>query len=254
VRANLRQLAGVVVFLSLWELASRTGLVDEQFIPPPSVVLVALVRILGDPTFRAGAVSTVLSWLIAVMLATVVGVTFGLVLGSLPRLREASTIVVEFLRPLPGVALIPLVISLIGTDAQTKIVLAAFAAVWPVLFNTLYALGEVDPRLTEVARSYRVAGWRTVLWVRIPGTLPFVLTGVRFATSVALISLVSTEFLTGGTIGLGQFIYVSGSSAGRMDLVLAGTAFAGLLGLLANVLINGMQRRLLPWAPGGGSV
>jgi NitT/TauT family transport system permease protein len=93
-----------------------------------------------------------------------------------------------------------------------------------------------------------------VVWVTIPATLPFVLTGIRFATSVALISLVSTEFLTGGTIGLGQFIYISGSSAGRMDLVLAGTAFAGVLGLLANQVINTAQARLLPWAANGGMV
>lgn len=253
-RAYLRPLAGVLIFVLVWETASRTGVLDSQFVPPPWTVLGALCRILGERTFLQDVVSTTLSWVIAVVLATFLGVTFGLLLGSLPRLRAASTIVVEFLRPLPGVALIPLVISLIGTDAQTKITLATFAAVWPVLFNTLYALGEVDPRLVDVARSYRVAWWRQVLWVAIPGTLPFVLTGVRFATSVALISLVSTEFLTGGTIGLGQFIYIEGSSAGRMDLVLAGTAFAGLLGLAANLLINTVQRRLLPWAPRGGTV
>jgi NitT/TauT family transport system permease protein len=253
-RANLRPVAGVLVFLLLWEAVSRSGLVDAQFVPPPSVVLAALARILGERAFLADAVSTALSWLIAVVLATFVGVVAGLVLGSLPRLRAASTILVEFLRPLPGVALIPLVISLIGTGAQTKITLATFAAIWPVLFNTLYALGEIDPGLTDVSRSYRVSRWRTVVWVTIPATLPFVLTGIRFATSVALISLVSTEFLTGGTIGLGQFIYISGSSAGRMDLVLAGTAFAGVLGLLANQVINTAQARLLPWAANGGMV
>jgi NitT/TauT family transport system permease protein len=252
-RANLRTLTGVLVFLALWETASRTGILDERSVPPPSVVLVAFVHVLGDPNFRAGAVSTVLSWVVAVVLATVVGVSLGLLLGSLPRLRWAGTTVVEFLRPLPGVALIPLVIALVGTDAQTKIVLATFAAVWPVLFNTLHALGEVDPVLDEVAMSYRVATWRTVLWVRIPGTLPFVLTGVRFAASVALISLVGTEFLTRGAVGLGQFIYVSAGSAGRMDLVFAGAVFAGLVGLLADTAINGVRRRLLPWARGGGA-
>jgi NitT/TauT family transport system permease protein len=253
-RANLRPVAGVLVFLALWEAVSRSGLVDAQFVPPASVVLVALAHILGERDFLADAVSTVLSWLIAVLLATFVGAVGGLVLGSLPRLRAASTILVEFLRPLPGVALIPLVISLIGTGAQTKISLATFAATWPVLFNTLYALGEIDPRLSDVSRSYRVSRWRTVVWVTVPATLPFVLTGIRFATSVALISLVSTEFLAGGTIGLGQFIYVSGSSAGRMDLVLAGTVFAGVLGLLANLAINAAQTRLLPWAANGGMV
>jgi NitT/TauT family transport system permease protein len=252
-RAILRGTAGVVAFLILWEATSRSGLVPREFIPPPSVVAVALGHSLGQSEFIQGAVSTVLSWIIAVVLASVLGVALGLLLGSVPRLRTAATIVVEFLRPLPGVALIPLVISLIGTQAQTKIALATFVSIWPIMFNTIYALGGVDPRLTEVARSYRVPRWRTMLLVKLPATLPFILTGIRFATSIALISLVSTEFLTGGTIGLGQFIYSSGSQAGRMDLVLAGTVFAGILGLLANALINGAQRWLLPWAPRGGA-
>lgn len=244
-----RPAAGIGVFLVVWEAAARARLVDPRFVPPPSTVGHGLGRILADPGFRAGAASTVLSWLIAITVATALGTAAGLLLGRVALLRTAGMLAVEFLRPLPGVALIPLVIDLIGPDAQTKISLAVFAGVWPVLFNTLYALGEVDPRLLEVARACRVGRARTLLWVIVPAVAPFVLTGVRLAASVALISLVSTEFLTGGTIGLGQFIYVSGSSAGRMDLVLAGTAFAGLLGLAANSALGTAGRRWLRWAP-----
>jgi NitT/TauT family transport system permease protein len=248
-RAARHKLVGVAVFLLLWEAACRAGLVDPLFVPPPSVVLVALVHCVGDPEFRTDAASTVLSWFIAVSVATVIGVALGLLLGSLPRLRAAGLLVVEFLRPMPGVVLIPLVIALIGIDAQTKIALATFTATWPVLFNTIYALGDVEPQLLEMARSYRTPRWRSVVWVTLPAIVPHIVTGIRFALSVALISLVSTEFLTGGGIGLGQFINVSGSGAGRMDLVLAGAVFAGTLGLLADAALNGAAARLLPWAP-----
>jgi NitT/TauT family transport system permease protein len=234
-----RPLAGVLVFLGLWEVVGRAGLVNSRLVPPPSIVFVALVRVLGERVFLADMRSTALSWLIAVVLATFAGVTVGLALGSLPWLRAAGTILVEFLLPLPVVVLIPLAISLIGAGARATITLAVFAAVWPVLSHTLHALGELDPTFTEVARSYRVAWWRTVLWVTVPAALPCVLTGVRRTASVALISVVSTEFLAGPS-GLGQFL----RGAGRMDLVLAGTVFAGLLGLLANLLINVAQRRV----------
>jgi NitT/TauT family transport system permease protein len=252
-RPTLRKLAGVVAFLLVWEATSRSGLVDSEYVPPPSVVGGALVHILGQAEFVQDSVSTVLSWLISVILAAVIGIGLGLLLGSAPRLRTAASIVVEFLRPLPGVALIPLVIALIGVQAQTKITVAAFVAIWPIMFNTIYAIGGIDPGLLEVARSYRIPRWRQVLFVKLPATLPFILTGLRFATAIALISLVSTEFLSGGTIGLGEFIYANGSEANRMDLVLAGTAFAGILGFLANALINGAQRWFLPWAPSGGA-
>jgi NitT/TauT family transport system permease protein len=234
-----RPLAGVLAFLVLWEAVSRSGLVDSRSAPPPSAVFVTLVRILGERMFAADVLCTALSWLIAVVLATVAGVVVGLALGSLRRLRAAGLILVGFLLPLPGVALIPLAISLIGTGAQAKVTLAVFASVWPVLHCTLRALGELDPTFTEVARSYRVTRWRTVLWVTIPAILASVLTGVRCATSIALLTLISTEFLTGGS-GLGQFLL----RADRLAEVLAGVAVAGLLGLLANLLITAAQRRL----------
>jgi NitT/TauT family transport system permease protein len=235
-RANLRSLAGVLLFLLLWEAVGRSGLVNPRFVPPPSVVLVAGGRVLGERSFAA---------------TTVVGWVLGLLLGCLPRPRAAGTMVVGFVRPLPAVALIPLVIALIGADVRAKITIAAFAAVWPVLFTTLHALGEVDPVLTDVTRSYRVPRWRTFVWVTVPATLPTVLTGVRVATSVALITVVSTEFGSGGAVGLGRFIYVEGGRADRMDLVLAGTVVAGLFGLLANLLLNTVRVRLLPWVGKG---
>jgi NitT/TauT family transport system permease protein len=231
----LRPIVGVLLFLVLWEVVSLSGLLAA---PPPSAVSLAMMHLLGERMFLADAVSTVLPWLVAVVLATLIGVVVGLVLGSLPWLRTASTMVVEFVLPLPAVALIPLVVALLGANSQAKITLAVFAAVWPVLCHTLHGLGELDPQFAEVARSYRVAWWRTVLWVTIPAILPCVRSGVRFAASVALMSLIGTEFLTGG--GLGQFI----RQAGSLDLVLAATLFAGLLGLLANVLIGTARRRI----------
>ncbi|KAA2248751.1 ABC transporter permease subunit [Solihabitans fulvus] len=250
----LRKLIGLVVFLLLWEAASRSGLVQATYVPPPSVVLVKFAGLFGNPQFLTDVVSTLLSWVIALGLATLIGVPLGLLLGGVRLLRTVSSTIVEFLRPLPSVALIPLVISVLGSGAQTKIALATFAALWPVLFNTIYALHEVDPQLVDTARSFRVSRLRRLTGVTLPSIAPFVLTGVRFSASVALIVLVSTEFLTGGTIGLGQFVYTWGSSAGRMDMVLAGTVFAGLFGYLVNIGFVAAQRRWLVWAPAGGAM
>lgn len=242
--ARIRPVVGVLVALLCWEALSRSGLPVARTLPPPSVVLVALVHLLGERAFLAGTASTALCWLIAVVLAGVLGGLLGLALGSTPRLRAASTFVVEFVRPLPAVALIPLMISVLSADARAAIALATFAAIWPVLFATLHALGEVDPSLLVTARTFRVPRWRTIGWVIVPATLPTVLSGIRLAATIALISLLSTEFLTGGPNGLGQFI----DQSHRSDLVLAGVVVAGLLGLLADTLIIVVQRRCLPWA------
>lgn len=241
----------MIAFLAIWEGASRTGLVNPLYVPPPSLVAVALVGSRNQPAFLAALTSTVLSWLIAAILATVIGVTLGLVLGSIARLRTATAMVVEFIRPLPGVALIPLVIALIGTNAQTKISLAVFAALWPILFNTVYGLSELDPLWLDVARVYRTPRRRIALLIRLPAVAPYVLTGVRLSATIALISLISTEYLAGGTIGLGQYIAGVGGS-GRMDLVLAGVVVAGVLSCGVDVALGAVQRKLLTWTGWGG--
>jgi NitT/TauT family transport system permease protein len=246
----VRKLAGLVGFLLLWEAASRLGLVDARVLPPPSEVFVRFGLLFTDRSFVAGAVSTVLSWVIALLCATVLGVGVGLLLGSVPALRLITMPVIEFLRPLPSVALIPLAIALLGTQAQTKIVLGVFAATWPILLNTSYALGEVDPRLLETVRCFRVSRWRRLVGVTLPSIGPFVLTGVRISASITLIAIVGTEFLAGGSIGLGQYAFLQGTSGGRMDVVLAATVFAGLFGCLVNAGFLAVQRRWVSWGSG----
>ncbi|AHH96899.1 ABC transporter permease [Kutzneria albida] len=249
----VRKLVGLVGFLLLWEAASRSGLVSPKSVPPASEVLARFVGLFADRKFLVDVVSTVLSWAIALGCAVVLAVLLGLVLGSVPVLRAIAMPIVEFLRPLPAVALIPLVISLLGTDAQTKIVLAAFAAAWPTLMNTIYALGEVDPQLADTARSFRVGRARTFLTVTLPSISPFVLTGVRISASIALIAVVGTEFLAGGSVGLGQYAYVWGTSGGRMDVVLAAAVFAGVFGCLVNAGFSLVQRKWVSWGPEGAT-
>jgi len=253
-RTLVRRLIGLAVFLGLWEAVGRLNIVDPYYLPPPSVVLVRFVELFGNPRFPGDVASTLLSWAIAIVLATIIAVPLGTVLGSFRPLRLISGPIIEFLRPLPTVALIPLVILVIGSGAQTKILLATFASTWPILFNTMYAFNEIDSQVIETARAFRTRRVRLFSTVIMPSIAPFVMTGVRLSASVALVVLVSTEFLTGGTVGIGQFVYVWGSNAGRMDMVLAGTICTGIFGYLVNVGLLAGQRRWLKWSPTGGAV
>jgi NitT/TauT family transport system permease protein len=254
VRTAFRRLAGLVGFLVLWEVIVRLGVLPAEVVPPPSIVLVRFAGLFADARFLPDAVSTVLSWFIALGAAVAVAVPLGVLLGSIRWLRLSLSPIVEFLRPLPAVALIPLVILLLGSGAQTKIALAAFASVWPVLFNTIYAMGEIDRQLLETVRALRTPPLRRLFTVLLPSIAPFTLTGVRLSASISLVVLVSTEYLSGGTIGVGQFVYLWGTSAGRMDMVLAGVVFIGLVGYLVNLALLGAQRRWIGWAATGGAV
>ncbi|SFS56514.1 ABC transporter permease [Saccharopolyspora flava] len=245
---TIRGLLGLLGFLLLWEAFSRSGLVDPQYFPPPSVVLTRFVELLGDPSFLLDLIASVLAWAIALGISIAIAVPAGLLLGSVRGIRVATRAIIEFLRPIPSVALIPLAIVLVGSGPETKIALAVYAAVWPILFNTIYALDEVDPVMVDTARSFGFGRARTMFTVLLPNAAPFVLTGIRMSASVALILVVSTEFLAGGGSGLGSFVLDASTGAGRMDLVLAGTIVAGIVGYLINEALETVHKRGLAWS------
>jgi NitT/TauT family transport system permease protein len=244
----LRNLTGLLGFFLLWEVVVRAGLVDKLFLPPPSDVLVRVVELLGDVSFLRDVIATVLAWAIAMGISVAIAIPAGLLLGSIPWLRDATRSVIEFLRPIPSVALIPLVLLLIGSGPEAKITLAVYAAVWPILFNTIYALSEIDPVLTETAKSYGTTKTRMLTSVALPHAAPFVFTGIRLSASIALILVVSTEFLAGAARGIGQFILEASSNSSQLDAVLAGTVVAGIIGYVINEGLERTGRRLFRWS------
>jgi NitT/TauT family transport system permease protein len=228
-------------------VASRTGLVPSYYIPPPSVVLPVLGELLTEKDFLLLVVATVLAMFIALGTAILIAVPAGLVLGSMAAVRKAVMVLVEFLRPLPSVALIPLALLTFGTGPESKIWLAVFAAVWPILFNTMYALSEIDPLQMETARVFGKSRVRALATVALPHAAPFILTGIRLSASIALAVVISVELLSGGTDGIGRFVLEQSSGGLNMDQVLAATVLAGLLGYLINAGLEGLHRRLFAW-------
>ncbi|MFD9895563.1 ABC transporter permease [Amycolatopsis sp. NPDC059027] len=244
----LRGLAGLVGFFLLWEVVVRIGLVDQTFLPPASVELGIVANLLGDVSFLRDIIATMLAWAIAVLIAVAIAVPAGLLLGSVPGLRQATAAVVEFLRPIPAVALIPLVLLVIGSGPESKITLGVYASLWPIMFNTIYALGEIDPVLMETAKAYGTGRVRSLTSVALPHTAPFVFTGVKVSATIALIAIVSTEFLAGTKLGIGNFILQSSTGATRFDLVIAGTIVAGVFGFLINEGLEQLGKRLFRWS------
>jgi NitT/TauT family transport system permease protein len=145
VRAGRRGLSGVVVFVALAELASRTGLINPAALPPISEVLVEAARLLVDGAFLAEVRATVVAAGTGLAAATLVAVPAGLLLGSFRLANQAASAVVEFLRPIPPSLSFPLAILVYGQGAQMKIALVVYACLWPIFFNTVYGVRDVEP-------------------------------------------------------------------------------------------------------------
>jgi NitT/TauT family transport system permease protein len=244
-----RHLVGVAGFLALWEGFGHAGLLRTDFFPPPSTVFATLAGLMVTPEFLRDLFATVLAWLIAVGIAAAIAVPAGLLLGTIRPVRLAASAIIEFLRPIPAIAWWPLVFVLLDGDPQTKIALAVYASIWPILFNIIYAIGDIDPLYVDTARSFGMTRPRIATWVRLPDLLPFALTGLRIAVTFALLVVVSTELVFGGVAGLGTYVISHGEESGRMDIVLAGALVVGFLGYLSNSGLTALQKHLVGWSP-----
>ncbi|GHG85757.1 ABC transporter permease [Streptomyces lanatus] len=237
--------AGLAAFLALGEAVPRLGLVKEAYFPPTSRIASALVDELSDDAFWQALGDTLTGWALGLAIAVCAGVVAGVAVSVVPYLREATASTIEFLRPIPSVALIPLAVLLYGTELRSVLLLVVYASFWQVLIQTLYGVQDVDPVAEETARSYGLGTWARVRHVLWPTALPYVMTGVRLAAAVALILAITAELVIGAP-GLGQQIALAQTSQAVPEMY-ALVVVAGLLGLLINVGARTVERRALAW-------
>jgi ABC-type nitrate/sulfonate/bicarbonate transport system permease component len=239
--------AGLLAFLVLGEVAPRAGLVPARYLPPTSQIAAALADELQQPSFWTALGDTLEGWAIGLAVAVAAGVGLGLLIGTVPALRAATASTIEFLRPIPSVALIPLAVLLFGTDLRAKLLLVVYASFWQVLIQVLYGAQDVDPVAMDTAHSYRLGRWARIRHVVWPTTLPYAVTGFRLAAAVALVLAVTAELIIGSP-GLGKEIAVAQTS-GAVPAMYALVVVAGLLGVGVNLAARALERRVLAWHP-----
>jgi ABC-type nitrate/sulfonate/bicarbonate transport system permease component len=238
---------GFASFLVLLEIVPRSGLVSPRYLPPVSEIGGALADQLSTSSFWTAVGDTMTGWSIGLAIAVVMGVVVGVLLGSIPVLRDLTASTVEFLRPIPSVALIPLAVLVFGADLRSTLLLVVYAAFWQVLIQVLNGVQDVDPVARDTALSFGL-GWRSrIRYVTWPTALPYVLTGLRLAAAVALILTITAELII-GTPGLGNEIGVA-QSGGAVATMYALVVVTGLIGVGVNLLARALEKSLLGWHP-----
>ncbi|MFC8195246.1 ABC transporter permease [Streptomyces sp. NPDC060006] len=237
--------SGLAAFLALGEAVPRLGVVDEDYFPPTSRIADAFVTELADEAFWTALGDTLTGWALGLVIAVTAGILAGVLISVTPYLREATASTIEFLRPIPSVALIPLAVLLYGTELRSVLLLVVYASFWQVLVQVMYGVQDVDPVAEETARSYGLGTWARIRHVLWPTALPYVMTGVRLAAAVALILAVTAELVIGAP-GLGARIAVAQTSQAVPEMY-ALVVVTGLLGLLINVGARTVERRALAW-------
>jgi ABC-type nitrate/sulfonate/bicarbonate transport system permease component len=179
------------------------------------------------------------------LLASLVGVVLGAAIGTSRLLRAYVVPTLEFLRPLPASAIIPVAIAILGLSEPMALAVIAFGSLWPVLLATIHGFSAVEPRLYEVGRALGLSRASVILKIALPSASPDILAGMRLGLTVALILSVVCEMLAGRD-GLGHWILLSARSFRAPDLY-AGVILLGALGYVSSVAIAALERRLLIW-------
>jgi ABC-type nitrate/sulfonate/bicarbonate transport system permease component len=240
-------LATVAVLLLLWELVVRSGFISESSIPVMSATAAELFSQLGEGAFWTAVWETLEGWALGLGIAVVLAIPLGMLIGSNRWLFHAFRVPIEFLRPIPSVALIPLAVLIYGTGLQSKVFLAAFASFWPLLIQTIYGVQDLDPVATDTAKSFGLGRFARLYRVTLPSAVPYIATGIRISSAVALILAVTAELVIGAP-GLGRSINVARSS-GNLEVMYALIVATGLLGWLLNIAATQAERRVLHWHP-----
>lgn len=240
-------LTGILALLLTWEAASRFGLVSPQAIPPPSQVALTATDLLSRGAFWIATWDTVWASLLGMLAIMAIAVPLAIAIHSSRAIEESTWFIIEFLKPIPGVALIPLALLIWGPTAGIKVGLIVFGGLWPLLTQLVYGLKETSGVAVSMSKVYQFTLWQRFRYLTLPSLMPFALTGLRISITIALIIAIVTEYIV-GISGLGLLLS-SAQLNGLIHQTYALLFFSGVLGLLASGLIAAVSRPLLFWHP-----
>jgi NitT/TauT family transport system permease protein len=210
-------------------------------------VLASAVHLVTSGGFLASVGQTMTSWAEAMAIAIAIAIPVGLLLGTIRAAESVLAPVLEFLRPFPAVVLVPFVLLVVQDDHQAEVVIIAYAAIWPVLINTIYGVRSVDPLAVETLRGFGFGRLSVARRVSLPSAAPFAATGVRIAASLAFVVAVAVELVGTGMNGIGAFTAAAESGTGDMATLIAVAVWSGLIGLALNGAATAIERRAFRW-------
>jgi len=244
----LRRFASSVVLVLAWEALSRAGVIPATVIAAPSAILATAWELMRTGELGENLLVSLARVAAGFVIGAAAGAALALVAG-LSRLGEdIADAPMQMLRTLPHLALVPLFIMWFGIGELPKVALVALGAAFPVYLNLFAGLRGVDPKLIEAARVFGLGRLALIRRVMLPGALPSLLVGLRYALGVSWLTLVVAEQIAASS-GIGHMINDARDFL-RTDIIVVGLLVYALLGLGADALVRAVERRALRWRPG----
>jgi len=236
-----------LLLIVVWQIASQIGWLSTRILPAPEKIVTTFWRLtVSGELWQHLAIS---SWraLVGFAIGGSIGLILGLITGTSKTGERLLDTSVQMLRNVPHLALIPLVILWFGIDESAKIFLVALGTLFPIYLNTYHGIRNIDRGLVEMARSYGLSGWSLFIQVILPGALPNIMVGVRFALGLMWLTLIVAETISANA-GIG-YLAMNAREFLQTDVVVVAIILYALLGKLADVAALLLERVWLRWHP-----
>lgn len=243
----LLSVASVVTLLSLWELAASSGVVNPLFTSAPSRILATLARVTANGTLWEDLWVSAQEFGLGLGGAIVIGIPLGMLIGWYRPVSALLGPYVTFLYTTPRVALLPLLIIWVGIGINLKVSIVFLGAVFAILITTSAGMRSLDRTLVNMSRSFCATDFAIFRDIALPGSVPFILSGVRLGIGHALTGVVVGE-LYASTAGVGHMIAVAGNTF-QTDLVYVGIMITAIVGLLLFWVASRIERHFEAWRP-----
>ncbi|WP_186183789.1 aliphatic sulfonate ABC transporter permease SsuC [Burkholderia gladioli] len=230
-----------------WELAARVGALSTRVLPEPLAVVRAAWLLIESGDMWANVKVSTWRALVGFAIGGGVGLVLGLATGLSKAAEVALDSTIQMIRNIPALAMIPLVILWFGIDEKAKLFLVSLGVFFPIYINTYHGIRSVDANLIEMAKSYGVKGFALYRDVILPGALPSILVGVRFALGLMWVMLIVAETISAQS-GIG-YMTMNAREFLQTDVVVVGILLYAILGKLADVLAKWLERATLRWHP-----
>ncbi|MSP67630.1 MAG: ABC transporter permease [Alphaproteobacteria bacterium] len=237
----------LVAGIGLWWAAVASGMANPVLMPPPGKVLKAIIELTSDGTLAIHIGVSMSRGLGGFVLGTVIGVPLGILIGRSARAHAIIDPWIQLMRPVPPIAVLPLVVLWFGIGETSKLVVVFYGALFPILVNTVHGVRSVENSLIRAARALGASERQIFRLVVLPAAVPSVVTGLRLGAGMAIFVLVAAELL-GSTAGLGWLI-MDAREHFFTDQIMVGVIALGVVGYTINRGLLLLEHRLVRWRP-----
>ncbi|MBS4076374.1 ABC transporter permease subunit [Ameyamaea chiangmaiensis] len=247
VAVRLRRFLSPVLLVVAWQIACSSGVLSTRLVASPAQIVTTGWSLLHDGTLPTNLSVSLIRAVSGLAIALVVGVSLALMSGLSRVGEDLIDAPLQILRTLPALALVPLFILWFGIGETPKVLLVALGATFPIYLNLHKGIRAIDPKLLEMARTLGLSRGRTIREVILPGALPDLLVGLRFAVGISWLMLVVAEQVNADS-GIGHMM-MDAEDFLRTDIILVGLFIYGLLGLASDQIVRFLETNLLAWRP-----